>query len=167
MGMPPAGGGAPWRPFCGTGRCLPLVSEQGAFDALCPPTALRWWGWYVTQTEAASALCAQAWKNHVHDCLQCPEAVDRGVTNRPQVSDPAWRRRPQSLWATVLRPHVMAGQVIRAANGATFTLGVAADRRLSAPPPQPFLVVCCVLLCSVSCPRGCSNSLMLRRCGII
>jgi hypothetical protein len=36
MGVPPAGGGAPWRPFCGMGRCLPLVGEQGAFDALCP-----------------------------------------------------------------------------------------------------------------------------------
>jgi hypothetical protein len=25
--MPPAGGGAPWRSFCGMGRCLPLVSS--------------------------------------------------------------------------------------------------------------------------------------------
>eukprot|EP01043_Picozoa_sp_COSAG02_P082763 COSAG02_NODE_20918_length_810_cov_0.459916_1_plen_156_part_01 len=38
--MPPADGGAPWRPFCGVGRCLSLVSEQGAFDALCPPDRL-------------------------------------------------------------------------------------------------------------------------------
>jgi hypothetical protein len=128
---------------------------------------LRLVGWYVTQTGTDSAHCAQVWDACVHDCLQCPEAVDGGVTNQPQVSDPAWRRRPQSLWVTVLPPHVVTGPIRGATNGAAFTVGVAADRRSSAPPPQPFLVVCVGLVCSVGCPRGCSNSLMLRRCGII
>jgi hypothetical protein len=83
---------------------------------------------------------------------------------RPQVSDPAWRRRPQSLWAREWRSQVMTGWVRGARNGAAFTVGVAADRRSSAPPPQPFLVVCVGLVGSVGCPRGSSNALTLRRC---
>jgi hypothetical protein len=128
---------------------------------------LRLVGWYVTQTGTDSPHCAQVWDACVHDCLQCREAVGGGVSNQPQVSDPAWRRRPQSLWATVLPSHVMTGQVMRAGNGAAFTLGVAADRRSSAPPPQPFLVFCVGLVGSVGCPQGCSNSLTLRRCRTI
>jgi hypothetical protein len=67
----------------------------------------------------------------------------------------------------VQSPSVGCPHSRRPTNGAAFTVGVAADRRSSAPPPQPFLVVCVGLVCSVGCPRGCSNSLMLRRCGII
>ena len=165
--MPPAGGGAPWRSCCGTGRCLPLVSSLVPLTPITHLKRLRLVGWYVTQTGTDSPLCVQVWDVCVHDCLQCREAVDGGVTNAPQVSHPAWRRRPQSLWATVLPPQMVTGPVPRAGNGAAFIVGVRADRRSSAPSVLPFFVVCCVLVCFVSCPRGGSNSLMLRRCGII
>eukprot|EP01047_Picozoa_sp_COSAG01_P076460 COSAG01_NODE_13430_length_1586_cov_13.468729_2_plen_224_part_01 len=123
--------------------------------------------WYDTQTGAASPLCAQVWDACVHDCLQCGEAVDRGVSNQPQVSELPRRRRPQPLWAREWRSQVVTGPVRGAANGAAFIVGVRADRRSSAPSVLPFFVVCCVLVCSVGCLRGCPNSLMLRRCGII
>ena len=167
MGMPPAGGGAPWRPFCGVGRCLPLVSSLVPLTPMTHLKRLRLVGWYDTQTGAASPLCAQVWDACVHDCLQCREAVDRGVTNAPQVSDPAWRRRPQSLWAREWRSQVVTGPVPRAGNGAAFIVGVRADRRSSAPSVLPFFVVCCVMVCSVGCPRGLLNSLMLHRCRTI
>ena len=167
MGMPPAGGGAPWRSFCGTGRCLPLVSSLVPLTPITHLKRLRLVGWYDTQTGTDSPHCAQVWDACVHDCLQCPEAVDGGVTNAPQVSHPAWRRRPQSLWAREWRSQVVAGPVRGATNGAAFIVGVRADRRSSAPSVLPFFVLSVGLVCSVGCPRGCSNSLMLRRCGII
>jgi hypothetical protein len=97
-------------------------------------------------------MCAQ-------DGLEYPESSHRDVPHAAGWLEPTRRRRPQSLWATVLPPHVVTGPIRGDTNGAAFTLGVAADRRSSAPPPQPFLVVCVGLVCSVGCPRGCSNSL--------
>eukprot|EP01049_Picozoa_sp_SAG25_P006047 SAG25_NODE_436_length_8050_cov_15.278581_6_plen_167_part_00 len=59
MGMPPAGGDAPWRPFCGVGRCLPLVSSLVPLTPMTHLKRLRLVGRYVTQTGTDSAHCAQ------------------------------------------------------------------------------------------------------------
>eukprot|EP01049_Picozoa_sp_SAG25_P004678 SAG25_NODE_300_length_10170_cov_17.968325_4_plen_166_part_00 len=165
--MPPADGGAPWRPFCGVGRCLPLVSSLVPLTPFALLIALRRLGHVAPCQELSNGNSALLWKYH---CLTgVPFALDarRGGAIRAQVSDPGCLLAAQSLWATEWRSQVVTGPVRGAANGAAFIVGARADRRSSAPSVLPFFVVCVGLVCSVGCPWGCSNSLMLRRCGII
>ena len=116
-------------------------------------------------------LCVVRMRAPPLSCLCALDALRLSSPSRSRgdvyFANPGCLLAAQSLWATEWRSQVVTGRVRGAANGAAFTVGVAADRRPSAPPPQPFLVVCVGLVRSVSCLRGCANSLMLRRCSII
>eukprot|EP01047_Picozoa_sp_COSAG01_P113076 COSAG01_NODE_41793_length_447_cov_0.887931_1_plen_125_part_10 len=116
-------------------------------------TALRRLGHVAPCQELSNGNTALLRKYYYLAGVPFAQDARRGGAIRAQVSDPGCLLAAQSLWATEWRSQVVTGPVRGATNGAAFIVGVRADRRSSAPSPQPFFVVCCVLVCSVGCPR--------------
>ena len=116
-------------------------------------------------------LCVVRMRAPPLSCLCALDALRLSSPSRSRgdvyFANPGCLLAAQSLWATEWRSQVVTGPVRGAANGAAFTVGVAADRRPSAPPPQPFLVVCVGVVCRWGCLWGCSNPLTLSVCRVI
>jgi hypothetical protein len=101
MGMPPAGGGAPWRSFCGVGRCLPLVSSLVLLTSITHLKRLRLGGWYDRYKRPALRLPARFRNCCVQSRIRARRASSDHRSNGGGVRGPARRHRRGALWEPV------------------------------------------------------------------